>query len=206
MNSSDHFSVENAVSMLEVDLGIAQGFLIGMEKEDDWSFVIKSHAFAEAAISHLLANAFEEPELHSIFANLDTSNNRFGKLAFLEKLNLLDKDARRFIKSFSELRNLLVHNVSQVSFNFSSYICGFDKQQKDSFCKAFSYFALGESFENEDGKHKTEKFVINHPRKAVWYCVMVLCGVIYVSKDMHKMKKMNDVLRKQISEDESRSS
>ncbi len=81
--------------------------------------MIKSHAFLEAALTHLLADHLGKEDLLPVFAYLETSNVRTGKLAFVKAFDLLDKGARRFIHTLSELRNDLVHEVSNVNFNFA---------------------------------------------------------------------------------------
>ena len=182
-------SIEHAIALLERDLSIPSGFLFDLKQEDDWSFVIKSHAVLEAALSHLLSQAVSEPDLHSVFANLETSNNRSGKLAFLKQLGLLNEDARRFIRNFSELRNSLVHDIGQVSFSFTSHIDSLDKQQIESFVKSFGYFAKGETFLHGEKETSTKDFLLAEPKKGAWYSVMALCAVIYVTKDLSKVRK-----------------
>jgi hypothetical protein len=84
MKIDDSLTVEEAVALLEVDIGISPGFLTHLANEDDWFFIVKSHAFLEAAISHLLADSLSEPAFQAVFANTETSNSRSGKLAFLK--------------------------------------------------------------------------------------------------------------------------
>ena len=83
-------TIAETVSLLEQDLKIRPGFLYGLLKEDDWSFVIKGHAFVEAAVSHLLVTAIGKNELSRVVSNLELGNLRTGKLAFAEALDLLD--------------------------------------------------------------------------------------------------------------------
>jgi hypothetical protein len=200
MKIDDSLTVEEAVALLEVDLGISPGFLTHLVNEDDWSFIVKSHAFLEAAISHLLADSLSEPALQAVFANTETSNSRSGKLAFLKTLDLLNEDARRFIRSFSELRNSLVHEVSQVDFNFTTHLKSLDKQQTDKFVKAFGYFANGSTFERNGDLVDTRSFLLKNPKQGLWYSVMALCGVIYLSKDFAKLRRLNRSLQLQVSE------
>ena len=111
---------EQPILEIETQLGLPPGFLHYLyEKEDDWSFVIKTHAFLEAILTHLLAEHLGKPDLLTVFAYLETSNVRTGKLAFVRAFDLLDKGARNFIHSLSELRNALVHDVSNVGFRFT---------------------------------------------------------------------------------------
>ena len=101
------------VPLLEVNLGLKQGFFESLDSDDenDWSFVIKAHALAEAAVSHLLTEAVKRPELSDLFSRLDMSNKTTGKAAFVKALGLLGEEERRFVSAFSELRNRLVHDV-----------------------------------------------------------------------------------------------
>src|SRR6187551_2310931 len=47
---------ERPIAVIEQQLGLPVGFLRELyDRGDDWSFVIKAHAFLEAALTHLLA-------------------------------------------------------------------------------------------------------------------------------------------------------
>jgi hypothetical protein len=190
MNSKDDLTVEESVALLEFDLNIERGFLTRLADEGDWSFVVKCHAFLEAALSHLLADVLSEPALQGVFANTETSNNKSGKLAFLKHLDLLNDDARRFIRSFSELRNGLVHDVSQVGFSFATHIESLNRQQRQSFVKSFGYFANGPTFGRDGKSISTHDFLIQHPKQGIWYSVMALCAVIYLSKDVARLRRL----------------
>ena len=48
------FFLNPDVENLEKTLGMPPGFLSRLVEEDDWSFVIKSHALIESALSYLL--------------------------------------------------------------------------------------------------------------------------------------------------------
>lgn len=198
MSASDPETVEEAVRLLETDLKVRSGFLEGLTKEDDWSFVIKSHAFVEAAISHLLAEALSEPTLQAVFANAETANPKSGKVAFVKALDLLGKDARRFIQKLSELRNKLVHDVSQVDFAFLSYVDSLDAQQMFSFVEAFGYFASGEEFEQDGATIRVRDFMCSSPKRGIWYSVMALAAVIYVSKDLARLKRITRSLQQEV--------
>ncbi|PCM43485.1 hypothetical protein [Marinobacter sp. ANT_B65] len=183
-------SIEQAVTLLEEDLKIEPGFLIKLNDEDDWSFVIKSHAFLEAALSHLISEALSEAALHDVFANIETSNNKSGKLAFIKALDLLDDEARRFIRALSELRNSLVHDIGQVGFSFEDYVASLEKQQKANFVRSFGYFANGENFELGGQSVSTKEFMLKSPKRGTWFSVMALCSVIYLAKGNVKVRKI----------------
>ncbi|NTU61991.1 MAG: hypothetical protein HGB05_01005 [Chloroflexi bacterium] len=131
---------ERPIAEIENQLGLPAGFLRGLyDHENDWSFVIKSHAFLEAALTHLLADHLGKDDLLPVFAYLETSNVRTGKLAFVKAFDLLDKGARRFIHTLSELRNDLVHEVSNVGFNFATYVSNLSDKERKEFVGAFDY-------------------------------------------------------------------
>jgi hypothetical protein len=131
---------ERPIADIENQLGLPTGFLRGLyDHEDDWSFVIKSHAFLEAALTHLLADHLGKEDLLPVFAYLETSNVRTGKLAFVKAFDLLDKGARRFIHTLSELRNDLVHEVSNVNFDFATYVSNLSDKERKEFIGAFDY-------------------------------------------------------------------
>lgn len=84
------------VRPLEQELGTRPGFFSDLLEEDDWSFIVKSHAFIEAALSHILVKATGKDLLREVFTSLELSNPRTGKLAFATALKLLDRQDRRF--------------------------------------------------------------------------------------------------------------
>jgi hypothetical protein len=131
---------ERPIADIENQLGLPAGFLKGLyDHEDDWSFVIKTHAFLEAALTHLLADHLGKEDLLPVFAYLETSNVRTGKLAFVKAFDLLDKGARRFIHTLSELRNDLVHEISNVRFTFATYVDSLSDRERKEFIGAFDY-------------------------------------------------------------------
>ena len=117
------------VRKFENELGLPKRFFEDIKNEDDWSFVIKLHALIEASITNILKEKFAEQDLIDIFSLMELSNKKTGKIAFIKKMDLLPKKFRNFISKFSELRNLLVHNISNVSFNFNDYIQKINKDK-----------------------------------------------------------------------------
>jgi len=131
--------LSETIGSLERQLSLPPGFLLDLRKEDDWSFIIKAHAFLEAVLSHVLAEASGKRELEGVLSRLEMSDTAKGKLAFAQALGVLEEDERRFIKRLSELRNMLVHNISNVGFNMSKYVNQLDSNQRTSFVEAFKY-------------------------------------------------------------------
>lgn len=165
---------EDEIDKLEVELGIPKGFFNSLMEDNDWSFVVKLHAFLESAVTILLTETVD-PKLENVLAQLEMSNKKTGKLAFLSALEILESRSYRFISKLSELRNELVHNVQKISFNLTEYVKNMDKQQLKSFM--ISYCPFGdEGFEKKDKWVNSAK---REPRKYIWNGATYLFTRIY---------------------------
>ena len=163
------------VPLLETSLGLKQGFFDSLDSDDenDWSFVIKAHALAEAAVSHLLTEQFKRPELADLFSRLDMSNKTTGKAAFIKALGLLGEEERRFISAFSELRNRLVHDVRNVNFDLLEHVESLSTKESETFLRNFNII----STEVTDDVRNLFRF---DPRQALWYSTMAFLGLVYL--------------------------
>jgi len=115
---------------------VRHGFVEDLLAEDDWSFVIKLHAFIEAASTQLLVRYFQEPDLTDFLSRL--SQNRRIKL--LSSVGYLGKTSRRYMTSLSGLRNRLVHNVANVNFSFSELTQGMSEEERRNFARDFIHY------------------------------------------------------------------
>jgi hypothetical protein len=98
-------------------------------KEDDWSFVIKSHALIESIITQLLTESSKDSRFIKLFERLPLSSDEIGKLSVAKALDVLNKNERKFIKYYSTLRNNLVHNIDNINYSFNEYMKTLDKNQ-----------------------------------------------------------------------------
>lgn len=140
MDLPPDFKVSAAILELESKVGVPENFFLTLNQADDWSFVIKLHALFEAACTHLLLFHFKEPELSEVFSRLELSNKLTGKIAFLGKVGLLNKENRRFISSLSELRNSLVHDVRNAEFSLPAMVAALDEAEVKNLAISFSPF------------------------------------------------------------------
>lgn len=156
------------VNELENRIGIRPGFFNELIREDDWSFVIKLHAFVETCMAYAICARLGLPELEDVIARLDTSNNQSGKLAFARKLGVLNKPQRRYVSTLSQLRNDLVHDVRAVDFNLKSHMDGLSAEQRYQFCVALS---LDEIFEplSEPDEIRIVSYVNEVPKFGIAY-------------------------------------
>ncbi len=191
------YTLESVLLELGQNLSLPQGFLRGLLDEDDWSFVIKAHSFVEAAMTHLLVTHFGNPALEPIFAQLQTSNPRTGKLAFAEACDLLDKPARRFVHSLSELRNHLVHDVSNVGFAFPVYVASLPDRRRREFIKAFDYVYValiteGHLPQRYSDRKIVDEAVLQKPKTAMAAGLVLLAAEVYF---LNRVEDHPDVLR-----------
>lgn len=143
--------VPAAIEILSGDIerliNAAPGSLATLDKTDDWSFVIKAHAFLEGSIS-LLLSASLDPRLRSVFNKLELGRQETGKLEFCKALDLLDSAERGFIRALSQLRNRLAHDPRYIAFSFTPYLESLDTQQRQSFYKAIAFEQSEDALKN----------------------------------------------------------
>jgi hypothetical protein len=189
------------VERLEDSLNLERNFLTNLTLDDDWSAVIKCHAFLEMALTHFLADFFQNEELKEIFAFLEMSDSKRGKVAFLEKLQLLRKEERQFIRELSALRNRLVHDISNVYFDLKKHVSNLDSQQRKNFIAAFSIWKLRHLFEETELTKNINKAIediaLTKPKTAIILSVLTLVENIFDRpRDIEKMKEYEELNRK----------
>jgi hypothetical protein len=141
------------------------------EAESDWAFVIRLHTIIEATLNHLIVKHFADERLFGVVSELDVSDQRRGKLAFVKALDLLPKPYRAFVKQFSEIRNELVHDIKNLDFDLKTYMAGPGKDRRKNLSEA-----LQAIFPNGD----LTKALIEEPRMTI---MMGATGVIVAAGD-----------------------
>lgn len=154
-------------------MGIRSGFFNELLREDDWSFVIKLHAFFEACLTHAICSVLGRPELERVIARLDTSNNQSGKLAFAKRLEILNKPQRRFVATLSQLRNDIVHDARAADFSFERYMGNMSKEQRYQFCVALSLDEVLEPL-SEPNEIRIISFVSEVPKFGIGYAASLV--------------------------------
>lgn len=194
-------TLEQTVSQISNEMLLPSKFLVSLLEEDDWSFVIKSHAFIEALLTHVLVESFQRYELRGLLARLDMSDTRIGKVKFATALGLIKKDGERFLMKFSEMRNDLVHEVKNLNFSFAAYISALDGNQKKTFVGSLSYFASDEDL--NDRYEVIQDLMLNDTKRAIWLSLLHFIGVIYWTKEVSKQQLLSRVLSEEIRRVES---
>ncbi len=187
---SDFYAqVIEPVRQLEVELGLPSQFLERLEHEDDWSFVIKTHALIEAAVTHALVVQTGLASARDFFSRLELSNSKTGKVALAEAVDLLRSEERRFIRSLSELRNVLVHDVKNVGIELRAYFAGLSKDKRKTFAASFCFV----DFDKTDTAVPVEEALqrlSNEPKRAIWSTAIYIAALLQLQNDTARAKRL----------------
>lgn len=164
---------------LEGGLGLPEGFLDALKAEDDWSFVIKAHALLEAALTHALVVRTGLDAAEEFFSHLELSGSKTGKVALAESLDMLRSEERRFIRSFSELRNVFVHDVKNVHATLRSYFAAASKDKRKIWARSFCSFDLDRTLTDSEVMQRLE----TEPKQAMWSATLYTLAILQIQVD-----------------------
>lgn len=179
--------VLESIKTLENEIGIPNGYLYGIEKEDDWSFIIKASAIMEAVITHLLIAHFNDVKLNENISFMNMGG-KTGKISFAESLKIGSKENLKFIGKLTELRNKLVHNISNINFKLEDYVNDMSKQQLNEFT---NWMSMGEKEDVRVGKRKIPriKFIKDNPKVSLFLNLIIVLESLSLTNDLLKSKK-----------------
>jgi len=188
-----------AINRLERDLGLPLDFFPALEHEDDWSFVIKRHALLEAALARLLTQQTGRDSLLSVFARLDMSDTKRGKLAFAATLDAIPKADQKFIRKLSELRNTLIHDISNVTFSLADRVASMDKNQLKSFAETYAHTMADSCPYGGDVISKLD-FVKKEPKVSILGGAMNLLATLQFNRELAELAEERRDLHAQYGE------
>jgi hypothetical protein len=82
---------------------------------DDWTLVVRLHAFVESACVECLQRKLGADA--SGFVDAMTMHGRTGRVPLLRSLNIIRDDDFAFLSAFGSLRNRLVHSIRNVTID-----------------------------------------------------------------------------------------
>jgi hypothetical protein len=170
------------IKQLESEIGIAPGFLEGLLKDgDDWSFVIKVHAVAEAALTHLLTTTVGREELRDLFGSLPMGDSRRGRISVAAQLHLLDPRRVAFFRALGRIRNAFVHDIKNAGLRIEQYAASLAPSEQDRlWLDLMGGHTLEPIIIDFDGKEvPTKDFARAHPRFTIWISTLSALGLIY---------------------------
>lgn len=164
--------------------------LLGLLKEDDWSFVIKSHAYIEAVVTQSIICHINEKGLKRVVERLPLSDDQYGKLTIAKDLGLFSKEKRAFIRKLSKLRNDLAHKVENINFDFCEYTSEFDSQARKNWKNTIVWFG-DEQYQN------WRRISLENPKVAVWMGVFMFVTVEdTVNLEKESNRKLDELAKK----------
>jgi hypothetical protein len=91
------------------------------------------------------------------------------------------------------LRNKLVHNVANVSFNFPDYIRDMNKEQKRSFIDSFGH-SLQEPIQIAGKELSRSLFILENAKISIWLSISEIIACLYLEKSLTNSKiKLNAI-------------
>ena len=156
-------------------------------KQDDWSFVIKSHALIEAAVSQAISDNIGDDRLKNFIERLPLSDTQIGKIIVVKELSLLNKRQRKFIRWFSELRNKLAHRIENINLDLNDYLKNLDSGQRKATVETIIWFSEG------DPSHvQWEEIAVKAPKIAIHMSVFyILIDCVLTSRQSKGHREIN---------------
>jgi hypothetical protein len=182
------------VDRLEVALGLPPRFLDSIFHEDDWSFVVKLHALIEGALTMLLTEriggADGTAELRTALSYLDTSSRRVGKVKFATLLGVLQEDRGHFVNYLSELRNIFVHRIENVTLTLERHLASMDTNQRNNFVDAIIRISdVTRKRLPEWALKAAAEDAIKNPKIGLWIAGFIVLLLINMQVDLLKSKR-----------------
>ena len=126
--AAEDFDFRKLVRDVSAELALPPDFLSNLLHEDDWSFVVKSHALVEGAVTHLLVESTGDARLATFFQRLQL-NGEGGKIAAARALELMTPWQVRFLRALSPMRNRLAHRATHFNFDLAAHVATLSADQ-----------------------------------------------------------------------------
>jgi hypothetical protein len=176
-------AVFEEIARFERRLRLPERFYLGLLEESDWGFVIKLHSLFEGAATHVLNLRIGSGKLESAISYLDFGNTKCGKCRLLLDLGILSKEQYTFLRQLSELRNLLVHQIQNVTFSFQTYFGSLDNNQFKSFCDQIGY-STRDQIAIQDLTIPRNQFIRENAKLAIWLTAADILGCLLLEEQL----------------------
>jgi hypothetical protein len=170
------------IKELNIEMGLNEDFLFNLVKEDDWSFIIKLHALVEAVTTRLIVKQLGNDKLEDILSEIQLSNKKTGKIAFLKALDLLNKQ-RAFISCLSEIRNFYVHKIANISLSLNEYFKSLPTDKLKGYANVFVRIP------KVDKEKSREEYLLKSPKFEIYTCALIFINVAYIEKNLAEQKR-----------------
>jgi hypothetical protein len=182
------------IAAFEREQSLPDGFLNEMHQEDDWSFIVKLHALIEAGVTQILINHFGDTRLDDTFASM-ALGGRHGKLSLVKTLALLPDYNIAFVRRLNDIRNTVVHKISNVTFNISTYIAELKPGERTKLATEMGDGLIPVDFISDGPFCETpyeelqQKQLLKEPRASFALSALVLLTNICKSKERERLMR-----------------
>lgn len=195
LRSKAESDANRLVAELERELGVPDGFFARLLlSEDDWSFVIKTHALIEAAVTHAVERLVGRPELASTITSLPFNNRRTGKLGFLRALGHADKSFLRFADALSRLRNEIVHDVRNTSIDLGTVVARLPPDRLDELVDAFGTTSDHPRRADPSVRGRQIELLKLAPKNSIWLTARFWLARLYLGSQHEIFKRIEALL------------
>jgi hypothetical protein len=179
-------------------LGLEKGFFRRLLTEDDWSFVIKTHALIESALTRLIETAVRPKPLGEFVTTFALSGGRHSKVELLRRCDLIDDPEAKFVRGLSKIRNQLVHNVRYTSCDLSKFVSDhFSENDRDDFVKNTCCIFSG----GKDSEIRAN--VLKTPKRYIWLCALHVTAMATSRTEVAESQAKVDALERKNLEREA---
>jgi hypothetical protein len=172
-----------SIDKITEDINKNNDFLFELLNDNDWSFVIKAHALLETIITELIVCKIEETKLKPLIDKIPLHDTQVSKIKILKTYDLITKEQETFIKTLSEIRNMIVHKFENINFSFSEYVAGLDKNQKKSWKNKIVWFEYSDKTSND-----MKDLSLSNPKNAIWFSIF-----LYVTETVVETNKLKGI-------------
>lgn len=151
---------------------------------DDWSFVIKAAALAEAVLTDTIVAHLGEEKLRRLIKRLPLFGEQGSKVSVATDLGIVSKEQRRFIQKVAELRNKIAHGIDEIGFNFGYYISSADEKTLKSWQDAIVWFPV-----EGTAREEWRKIAIRQPRAGLQMALFQLIAQLTIDQSDTETKR-----------------
>lgn len=116
---------ERVADILSAELELEADYVRHLLDADDWTMMILSWAIVEACLNQAISRRLGNDSLSSFVERLSIGG-RSGKAELAASLEILTKEERKFLETYSEVRNRFAHGVKRFKTTFEDFFSATD--------------------------------------------------------------------------------
>ena len=185
---TDHYE---AADLVTKRLGLPSNFVFDLLDDDDWSFIIKSHALMEAAAVEAIKHRLSDHTIDKFLKRL-----QMGKcLDFAQELQAIDDQLLKKIRLISKIRNDIIHDVTKYAFSLTEYLSNTDKRNE---YQGVFLREISGSVKIDGHNIECKQLLIENPKLPVIFFLIELLVEVYLQEPKAMLKSVQQRLGESI--------